>query len=975
MNAHNSTRSRIFRRTLMAAVCTAATAPVYAQTAPAPGSAASAPESMQRVEVTGSRLKQIDLETASAVQVITRTEIAHTGATTVREMLDSISATSTSGTLSDIGGSNSFASGSSGASLRNLGKQSTLVLLNGRRLPAFPLADYSEVFTNVDSLPLAAIDRVEVLKSGGSAIYGTDAVAGVINIITRNTYQGAQIDYQAEKSLRNGQFGDRSGGITAGVGDYDKDGYNILGNLEMYSRDHLLWNRVLKDVNPAYARHSASFGTGSTYSYPGNIVAENDAPSYALPGCQGVIKGGLCRYDRYSRFEAVPSTKRMNGYLSGKKRLGDNLEWFSEAMISDIRVNYQSAYQIYGGESAGSISWGNPTTGAGKTFFYRDIPATNPLNNTGDPADFRYRFIDGPSYQQANSSQYRVLTGLKGTKGELDWESAVGIMGGSTTATQRGSFSDSGFKKVIGDYGTPDPETGNLPDVPDNFFNIPGGYVPGGKNSDAVLSTLFPTYGYTAHNQTYFWDGTVRTDIAQLPAGPIQLATGFDLRHEQMTITPSANLASGDIVGYGTSASDASRNFGAIYAEAGIPILKTLDATVAGRLDKFPGFGAHFSPKLGLKFKPVDAFLLRGTFETGFRAPNLTESAQSTKFAFAPGIDDPKRCDQALAYATDLSNLADSLPDSDPNKALYNARAQTIYNNECGRSVSEKTLNNPALKPETTKSFTLGAVLQATTHWSLGFDYWNIHRKDEIGTKSVQDILAAESSQAAGVVVRDKTFATDPTFNNDPTGRTQADLLESYGVNTPFLESINGSFQNLFQTKTDGVDIGLKGSVPTSFGTFGLDIDTTYTHSYRVYSPTLNGFGDNLSGRYAYPKFVANTTLSYKVGDFDQSLRYVFNSGTSLKEDFDDTTWTPSGCDKKKLSGSECQIHTYHRVDYSITWTGIKNLSVGAFIGNLFQRRPPVDYRSFGAPTGVIPVSNEDAAGRTGKLILSYKWL
>src|ERR1700744_3375585 len=185
MNAKNSTRARVFHRTLIAAASAAAISPAFAQSAAARAAAASASaDQVQRVEVTGSRLKQIDTETASPVQVLTKEDIAHTGATTVREMLDSLSATSTSGTLSDIGGSNSFASGASGASLRNLGKQSTLVLLNGRRLPAFPLADFNEVFTNVDSLPLAVIDRIEILKDGASAIYGSDAVAGVINIIT-----------------------------------------------------------------------------------------------------------------------------------------------------------------------------------------------------------------------------------------------------------------------------------------------------------------------------------------------------------------------------------------------------------------------------------------------------------------------------------------------------------------------------------------------------------------------------------------------------------------------------------------------------------------------------------------------------------------------------------------------------------------------------------------------------------------------
>jgi len=456
-----------------------------------------------------------------------------------------------------------------------------------------------------------------------------------------------------------------------------------------------------------------------------------------------------------------------------------------------------------------------------------------------------------------------------------------------------------------------------------------------------------------------------------------QFDTGFDLRHEQMVIAPSANLADGDIVGYGTSASNASRNYGAIYGEASLPIVKSLEGSVAGRLDKFPGFGAHFSPKVGLKFKPIDQALFRGTYETGFRAPNLSESATSTKFAFDPNVNDPKRCNQALAYATDLSNQAAALNPNDPEATLLNSRAQQVYDNECGRSVADKTVNNPNLKPETTKSFTLGTVLQVSSRWSTSFDYWNIHRRNEIGTKSAQDLLAAEATQGAGVINRTSSFANDPTFSHDPNGLTDDQVRAKYGIveGDEYLQAIHNSFYNLFQTKTDGVDLAVNGSVPTSIGEFGLVIDGTFTHSYKVYSPTLSGFGDNLAGRYNYPKWVVNTTVDYKVGSFDQSLRYVFNSHTALQEDFDDTQWNQEGCANAGLSPSECHIHTYHRVDYSATYTGFKNLTLGVFIGNLFQHRPPVDYRAFGAPSGVIPVSTEDAAGRTGKIILSYKWL
>ena len=956
MNAQNLTRARHFRRSLMAAACAAATAPVFGQNATAATPTASVPESAQRVEVTGSRLKQIDAEGVSPVETIRREDIAKTGATNVREMLDSLSATSSSGTLSDIGGSNSFASGASGASLRNLGKESTLVLLNGRRISAYPLADYSEVFSNIDSLPLDAIDRIEVLKSGGSAIYGSDAVAGVINIITRSTYQGAQVSYSASKSLKNHKFGERSTAVTAGFGNYETDGFNVLGNLEAFARDEVGWESVLNDINPAYKAASPStFGGKSTYAYPGNIVGQGP-----LLGCEPVVSN-LCRYDKYSRFEAVPAAKRLNGLLQIRKRIDPTTEWFSEALISDIRVNYQSPYQAYG-PKLGSVTWGDPTTGNPKSFYYRGLPAEHPLNQTGQEADFRYRFVDGPSYTQTNTTQYRLLTGVKGVVKDYDWESAIGIMGGSTSSLGRGAFSDSGFIREIGDYN---PDT-----LAPDFFNKANGYHIGQTNSADVLNTLFPVYGYHGKTQQYFWDGKLSGDLTQLPAGPLQLATGFELRHESMAITPTNNLATGDIVGYGTSASDASRNFGAVFAELGIPIVKNLDGEVAGRMDKFPGFGAHFSPRAGLKFKPIEQALFRGSYETGFRAPNLTEAAKSTKFAFQPNISDPKRCDAASAlYDALIAKSKD--PATDPTTAsVLEARALQVYDNECGESVPTVTENNPALKPETSKSFSFGTVLQPFARWSTSIDYWNIHRRNEIGTRNPQDLLTVEDTLQSGIIKRG-SLANDPTF--------LASDAANYGIVLPTVGRITGvnvPFQNLSQTKTSGIDVGLKGSVPTAIGEFDLDIDATYTMSFKQYSLALGRFGDNLSGRYGYPKWVSNTTVSYKVGDVTQSLRYAYRSRTALQLDFDDQTWDPANCQSKAhLSADQCFVHTYHRVDYAVSYSGIKNLTLGLFVGNIFQHRPPVDYRAAGAPSTVIPSDIEDATRRTGKIIVAYKWL
>jgi iron complex outermembrane receptor protein len=929
------------RLTLLALVC--------AGLSPAAQSQEESTQAAQKIEVTGSRIKRIDAEGASPVQVLTRTDIERSGATTVSGFLSALA--SATGSLTDLDGSNSFAPGASSASLRGLGKQSTLVLLNSRRISAYPLADYSEVFSNIDTLPLEAIDRIEVLKSGGSALYGSDAVAGVINIITRSSYQGLQLDASAGQSIQNGKFQSQSAALTGGFGDFDADGYNVLANLEVYHRARFFWREVLGDSNPAYAAFSPSFGSTSTFSYPGNLIGVGP-----VEGCKTVVNG-LCRYDRYERFEVVPATDRTNLLVSGRMRIGGDLTAFSEVLYSHIAAAYQSPYQAYGA-ALGPTIWGDPQTGGLKFFYPRGLPAGHPLNPTGEEvADFRYRFADGPSEEHTTTDQYRVLAGLQGTVANYDWEVAGGVMGGRTRDRQRGGFSESGFKQVIGDY--------TADELPADFFNKPDGYHIGQANSAAVLNTLFPTYGYEGRTSQTFVDGKITGDIAKWAAGNVGLATGFDLRHERAQISPSQSLATGDIVGFGVSSSDASRTFGAAFAELNLPLLKSLEAQLAGRLDHFPGFPTHFSPKVGLRYQPMPEFLVRGTYEGGFRAPNLNESARSTKFAFDPGVDDPKRCPQAVALATDLQAQAAELSDEDPNKSVLLARADSVLSNECGASVSVSSANNPKLKPETSRSFTLGLGFQPARDWSTTVDYWNIHRKNEIGLRSTQDMLAAEESQPPGTFTRG-SLADDPTF-------TAAERAQ-YGVNVGALQSVRGLFENLFQTKTSGIDVSVKGQIPTPIGAASVDVDATYLVAFRQWSTTRSGYGDNLAGRYGMPRWNMNLTGGLQAGDWRHTLRFAWASGTSLQGDFDDTTWSAQGCADNGIEPKDCKLGEYSRWDYGLSYSGIRNAVLGLYLSNLFNERPPVDLRAFGFG-GIIPPDSEDVQGRMLKLSLQYKFM
>jgi iron complex outermembrane receptor protein len=948
-------RSRLPRLSAMTLACLGTASAVLAQEADKP-----AQPLPSRIEITGSRLEQIDTEGASPVQVIKREDIVKTGATSVREFLDTLAVTS-SGSINDANGSGTFSPGASQASLRNLGAQSTLLLLNGRRLSTFPLPNFQETFSNLDSIPFDIVDRVEILKIGGSAVYGSDAIAGVINIITKASFEGLAVGASTQASAKSGRFGERSAYVSGGLGDYDRDGYNVFGNVEFFRRDPLMWGRVLSQANPAYAALSPSFGTPSTYSSPGNI------DGVAIPGCTGQVTGTTCFYDRYSRIEAVPKTQRLNATLKSDVRLHGDTDWHSEFLLSSIHAEYQNGYATYG-STFSPDQWLDTRTGLQNTFHYRSLPTTNPLiGPNGNPDnDFRYRFTDADSSERTDSTEYRFLTGLKGSFRSWDYDSAVGVMGGHTTDRLRGQFSLNGFTKEIGDPGHVDPATGELTPVSADFFDVPGGYAIGGHNSAGVLDALFPKYGFDGTYRQFFVDAGMTGDVLQLPAGSMSLALGADAHHETMVLTPTRNVIDDDIIGFAQAQSDGSRNFGAVYGELGIPILKTLKAGLAGRVDKFQGVGVHFSPRANFEFRPADTLLLRGTVETGFRAPNLQESAQSSKSAYQTGISDPQRCPAATAIANDLR--AQAANDGDPAEAaLLLDRAEQIQGNECSAGVNIIARNNPDLRPERSLSKSLGAVFQMTQHWSASVDWWSITRKNEINLKSVQNLLTAESSNAD--VITRTSGGVDPSFTSDQ--------IAQYGITAGPLASVRLQYGNLFETRTSGFDFGVKGEVALPIGRLTSALEGTYTANWQTYSPsrdTTGGWGDNLAGRYGFPRWQFNLTNTLQAGDFSHTIRWAHASGTSLQGDFDDTTWNVDGCVAQGLSAGQCHLGAYNRFDYALEYTGFKRLTIGGNLINVFNHRPPMDVRAFGGASGIAPSSAEDAQGTLVKVYFSYKF-
>jgi len=933
-----------------------------------------------KVLITGSNIKTIDAETASPVQIIKRDDIIRLGVTNVSDIIGSISAST--GGLSDIGSSNSFAPGASNASLRNLGTQSTLVLVNGRRIATYGFADFTEVFSNLDAIPIDAVDHVEILKSGASAIYGSDAVAGVINIITRQNYQGVEVNADAQRSLQSKTFGTKKASITAGFGDYDTDGYNILVNADLFKRDNVMWTNLLQYTNPTLAHASAGFGKYSSYSTPGNII--DGSESQPVAGCaQDLIIGGLCKYNRYDRFQAVPESQRGNFYTSATLNLGGGTQGFAEVSLSKSMTRYLNAFATYGDSlPGGGITWGNPSTGQPLTFNYLGLSAYNALNPTASQYDptlphddgvgFRYRFADSKSYNNVDGTQNRIIAGLRGNFKEYEWESAVGTMGSKVVSNQQGQFSSSGFIKEIGDYNNYYPNTN--PDVQlaytaadPFFFNQPNGYHPGQANSAAVINTLFPVFSSTGKTQAEFIDGKITGPLTSLPAGMVNFALGGELRHESMNLGVSNNLQTGDIVGYGTSTADSSRSIESMYAEILIPVVKDLEVTTALRMDKYPNLSAHLSPKLAALYSPTDSLKIRATLEHGFRAPNLVESANSLKFAFDPGTSDPLRCAQATALANDLNAKAQN--ESPQQASLDNARAQAIYDAECAASIPDEVKNNPGLKPETSKSYSFGLLFEPVKGYSTSIDYWHIDRSNTIGLQSAQQLLA---NSAAGTVPSGSTVNRAPLSANGDPSFSSAEQAQ-YGVTVGPLQDIIRGMQNISEQKTSGIDVAFTTVTKLGeWGKFTTTLDGTYNLTY--YDTSVSSTNENLVGSYGMPQFVSSLTFVWDYKNFANSLRYNYVGGYDLQSGHDDTTWSMDGCASINLTVDQCRVSSNRTTDYAVSYTGFTNLAINFNVINLFQQKAPTDFRAFGGRLGVIPSSLQDAQGRMLNVSVNYKF-
>jgi len=639
-------------------------------------------QQLERVEITGSRIKRIESETAAPVQVLTREDIERTGKQSVQEVLRSITADSTGSIPSSF--SNGFASGSAAVSLRGLGVNSTLVLVNGRRMSTYGLADDgTRTFVDLNSLPLDAIERIEVLKDGASAIYGADAVGGVVNVILRKNYAGAAL------GASYGQTGDSDGKqmrITGsyGIGNIDTDKYNAFVSLEWQSTDNI-WSkdrgfigqgdlRSLGYYNVLNGANRPYFGLGPSSNSRYGVIRDpvTNARVNVIP-CDASQKDpatGLCLYNRLDEQEIQPELDRLNIFGRFAYQIAPTMQAYTE--LGYFQTKMKANGTLGANNDGGVYKPGdpfNPLVVHGPMAF----PATHPDNPFGVARTLFYVPYElGGRDQETDNRVFRGLVGLQGSHFGWDWDTGLLYTESKLKNTNLGFIVYDTMQAALnnGTYRVNSPNT----------------------TDPSVLAAVSPRLETEPKSSVTSIDFKASRELMKLDGGSLGLALGAEYRKEKANNPPVPGTDTASIVGLGYSAFDMSRNVWAVYGELVAPVTKWLELNAALRYDDYSDFGGTWNPKIGFKLQPITQVAFRGTYSEAFRAPGAAEVGGTT-FGFY--------------------------------------------------SYSVLSQGNPQIQPETAKSYTLGVILEPIANLSATFDWWKIDRKNEIVQADPNSIIGS----------------------------------------------------------------------------------------------------------------------------------------------------------------------------------------------------------------------------------------
>jgi iron complex outermembrane receptor protein len=917
----------------------------------------------QRIEITGSAAKRADAEGALPVTVITREDIAKSGATTAAELLDRISANNGGGYNQVLAIGDSARPGFAGASLRGLGSNTTLVLLNGRRLAVYA---FDGGGVDLNSIALGAIERVEILRDGASALYGTDAIAGVMNFITRSDFTGVDLAV-SHRSPEKAGGKSINGSITAGFGDLTKNGFNVFANLTYDKYDALKASQ--RDFAKTAFLPNAPGGridrtSGNTFPasifIPGVGTVNPGVPGCLPPTSFQTSPTGACRFDYASVIDILPPQEKLGGLLRGTLQLGKDTQLYAEANktrttttfnISPTPASgattfnfdpllypaggkwYPTAVNPATGQRQPGLLWFTPDPTDGTATYFQPL--------SGDLEIFWRTVEAGPRANKAVADQDRFLLGVKGVFGSWDYD--VGAMKSTSKATESyvgGLFSET---KLLRATCT---DT-SVPCGPLNPTYRPGTMDPAinpfGPNDAAGLAALRAAQILApvrlSKSTREAIDAKISGEVATLAGGPVTLALGGERRTEKYDDQPQAVLRSGDIIGGGGNQEPVKgkRTVTAVFGEVVAPVFKGFEAIAQVRHDKYSDFGSTTNPKLGFKWSPTRDIVVRASTGTGFRAPTLPDLlAPVTQTNTGDSYNDPY-------YEARVGDCYDAAGNPTAN---FNPRF-------CNAQLTVRQGGNTALKPEESRSTVIGLAFNPTKDIKITVDVWNIKMEQQIGIPDADARLANFITQFVG----NPNAAYDPTTSKLTAagkaalnaGAAGQGIVRGTDGN---LSYVSAQFDNLATSDVKGVDLSIRATLArTAIGDFEGEMDSTYIDSWVQ-------DGTNFVGRYAsfgpVVRWKHAITLDWKRGPWTVSLTQRWQSGY-------------------RDQGGARDVGSYELADLGVSYRGIKNLTLRFAIDNIMDRNPPFTRQGDYFHVGYDPTYG-NPLGRTFRIGANYQF-
>lgn len=907
---------------------------------------ASSEKELDTITVTGSRIvRRAETETQQPIFELTREDIQAQGLTSVGDVIQNITANGSALNTTNNNGGN----GETRVSLRTLGSNRTLVLVNGRRWVAGTGLGGA---VDLNTIPTAAVERIEVLKDGASVIYGSDAIAGVVNVILRTDYQGAEFNaYMGEFTEGDGTR--QSYDLTIGTSD---DRFSAMFGMGYVKEDPVL----------AGDREISAFPTFRT----GTNFGSSTSPGGRFAVCNGTFSGGVCTgtqtrpdgtggqftYNPGSTGNAwrgfiLPPTQpndiynfAPDNYLVTPQERKSMFGRASLNLTDNTRVFITGTYNNRRSEqllAAMPIVLG---TGPGAGAIARTIAISpdsiyNPFGRTVSRVQRRAVETGGRSFNQ-NVDTFGFNGGIEGSFELGDryftWDAGMVYGRNDQNDTTKGLFNLLALRQALGPSmlvnGTP-----TCVVTPGNAATAIAGCVPlnllGGPGS--ITPEMLAFSSFVAHDEFGYkmkqYYANVSGEIVELPGGMLSFAFGVEHRTENGFDQPDALIASGNTTGNARTPTKGGYKLDEAYLEFAIPILRDvvgaqeLELSIAGRYSDYSNFGDVTNGKFGFKWRPIKDLMIRGNWSEGFRAPSIAELFSGVADSF-PTVADPCSTTFGGRYNTGLPNQL-----TPAQLAACHAQGVPVGGYDQGNGQIRVSVGgNPNLGPESSETKTLGLVWSPSflDGFNVSLDWWKISLTDSVLTRGAQTILNSCIDGGNGLA-GDPTLCNLAGLQRAPSG--QINNLLQVPQNDPDVESF-----------VEGWDMTVTYNLPENvLGNFSFVLDTSY-----ISENDSNGGPGNYFDRNNNWRVRSNLMTRWTKGDWGATwfTRYYSRQEEDCPFGVNDYGFGELCNDfangQNKIGGT-----TYH--DLSVFWKAPWNGKVTLGVNNVFAKDPPVIFNTF----------------------------